>query len=195
MSDPFLGMIAQFGFNFAPTGWALCNGQTVAIQQNAALFALLGTFYGGNGQTTFQLPNLQSRVAVGMGQGIGLSPYVIGEMAGTEHVTLTVSNLPAHTHTATFSSTSTFDASTTKAGGQIPAAGSVLGRVDDAAGVSTPQIYCPAGTTASIALGGLNVAGTVTVNPTGGNIPVQTLPPFLAINYSIALNGIFPSRN
>jgi microcystin-dependent protein len=195
MAEPFLGMIAQFGFAFAPAGWALCRGQLLPIQQNNALFALLGTTYGGNGETTFQLPDLQSRVAVGQGEGFGLSRYVIGEIGGAERVTLLLSNLPPHTHAATFSSTSTLNASTVKAGGSTPAAGSILGRATDGATASQPQIYCPAGTSATIALGGLNVAGTVTVGATGNGAPVATLPPFLAINYSIALSGIFPQSS
>jgi|GEM_PF-1087835 len=102
-SNPFLGEIELVGFNFAPTGWALCDGQTLAISTYSALFALLGTTYGGNGTTTFQLPNLQSRVPVGMGQGNGLSPVIIGDMSGAENVTITTSQMPAHTHVITAS--------------------------------------------------------------------------------------------
>src|SRR5580704_15922794 len=98
MSTPFLGMIITVGFNFAPRGWALCNGQLMPISQNTALFSLLGTTYGGNGTTTFALPNLQSRVPVHFGQGPGLSPYVIGQSGGAETVALTINQLPAHTH-------------------------------------------------------------------------------------------------
>src|SRR6476659_7582144 len=101
MSEPFLGEIRMVGFNFAPQGWALCNGQILSIAQNTALFSLLGTTYGGNGTQTFGLPNLQSRVPMHWGQGPGLSNYVIGEQTGTENVTILTSNLPPHTHTAT----------------------------------------------------------------------------------------------
>src|SRR5581483_6644516 len=100
--EAFVGTILTFGFNFAPSQWALCNGQTMAISQNAALFSLLGTFYGGNGVSNFQLPNLQSRLPIGMGQGLGLSQYVIGQTAGTENAALTINNMPSHTHAATF---------------------------------------------------------------------------------------------
>jgi microcystin-dependent protein len=117
-------MIIQFGFNFAPMGWHACDGATLPISQNTALFSLLGTKYGGNGTTTFQLPDLRSRVAIGAGQGIGLSPYVEGRQSGAEQVTLTVANLPAHNHSAPNSS---FSATTTKATLQLAAAGSVLG--------------------------------------------------------------------
>src|SRR6266480_4308295 len=98
MSEPFLGEIRTFGFNFAPRGWAQCNGQLLSISQNTALFSLLGTTYGGNGQTTFALPDLRSRVPIHQGQGPGLSQYSIGQSAGNESVTLNQSQMPAHIH-------------------------------------------------------------------------------------------------
>ena len=98
MSEPFLGQIMLVGFNFAPVGWALCNGQILSITQNTALFSLLGTTYGGNGTTTFALPDLRGRAAVGFGQGPGLSNYDLGQSTGTETVTLTVGQMPAHNH-------------------------------------------------------------------------------------------------
>src|SRR5437867_8649105 len=101
MSTPFLGMIILVPYNFAPRGWAFCNGQILPIAQNTALFSLLGTTYGGNGQTTFALPDLQSRVPIGAGQGPGLSNYDIGQQGGNEHVTLTLNELPLHTHAVT----------------------------------------------------------------------------------------------
>jgi microcystin-dependent protein len=101
MSEPFIGMIILVGFNFAPRGWAVCNGQLLPISQNTALFSLLGTTYGGNGQTTFALPDLRGRVPNGMGQGPGLSNYTIGQVGGVEGVTLTVNQMPAHTHVIT----------------------------------------------------------------------------------------------
>jgi len=100
MSDPFLGEIRMVGFNFAPRGWAMCQGQLLSIAQNNALFALLGTLYGGDGQTTFGLPDYRGRSPVGMGQGPGLSAVVQGEMAGTENVTLTLNQMPMHNHVA-----------------------------------------------------------------------------------------------
>ena len=98
--DQYLATIMMFGGNFAINGWQLCYGQTLSISQYSALFAILGTTYGGNGTTTFQLPDLQGRVPVGMGNGIGLSPYVIGQKSGTENTSLTINNLPSHVHTA-----------------------------------------------------------------------------------------------
>ena len=147
MSEPFIGQIIQGGWNFAPRGYAFCNGQLLSIAQNTALFSLLGTTFGGNGTQNFGLPNLQGRVMVGWGNGAGLSPYVIGQTAGTETVTLSTPNLPAHTHQLNVASV--------KATLQVPVAGSVLARGTDGAPTpaAVPQIYCPAGTATDIAAG------------------------------------------
>jgi microcystin-dependent protein len=195
MSGIYLGQILQGGWNFAPRGTALCNGQLLAISQNSALFALLGTQYGGNGQTTFQLPDLRGRSMLHWGSGSGLSPVVIGQTGGAENVTLTSAQLPAHTHTATFSSTSSLNASTTKSTLQTPTAGAVLGKSVDNVGTAVPFIYAPAGSVADQALAGLNVAGTVAVAPTGGSQPVPIRSPYQAVTHVIALQGIFPSRS
>lgn len=184
MSDVYLGQIIPFGFQFAPQGFAYCNGATLPISQYAALFSLLGTYYGGNGQTTFQLPNLSGRVAVGQFQSPGTSNYVIGEVGGTETTTLNVTNLPAHNHTATLNAT------TAKGSSQVAAAGSLLAKSVDSGGTAVPEIYVPAGTSGTaVALGGL------TVGLTGNNQPFSILQPYLAINYCIAISGIYPSRN
>jgi microcystin-dependent protein len=198
MTQIYVGQIIQGGWNFAPQGLALCNGQLLAISQNTALFSLIGTQFGGNGVSTFQLPNLQGRVPIHWGQSQGTSQYVIGESAGVENETLQVANLPSHTHTATFTSNSSLNASgaTPRASLQVPVAGSPLGHSFDVAQTgSTPAIYCPSGTATSVALGGLNVAGTVSVGVTGGGQPFPILQPYLAITFAIALFGIFPSRN
>lgn len=190
MAEPFIASIIMFGGNFGPRGWALCQGQILSIAQNTALFSLLGTTYGGNGQTTFALPDLRSRVPVGQGQGPGLSSYSLGQQAGTENVTLTTAQMPAHTHTAT--ATSTLNASTTKATLQTPVADAVFGKAVDNVGTAVPLIYCPAGTAATVPLAG---AGTVTNSITGGSQPHNNIQPYLCINFIIALEGIFPSRN
>jgi microcystin-dependent protein len=190
MATFYVGQIVTVGFNFAPTNMALCNGQLLAINQNAALFSILGTTYGGNGTTTFALPNLQSRRMIHWGQGQGLSNYIVGQAAGAETTTVTINNMAAHTHTMT----STFKASSTvKAADQIPAPGGVLGHTVDVAtgGTAHPAIYCPSGTATDAALGGLNVSAGLT----GGGQPFQSLTPYLAITMVIALFGIFPSRN
>lgn len=196
MSQPFIGQIIQGGWNFAPRGYALCNGQQLSIAQNTALFSLLGTNFGGNGQTTFGIPNLQSRSMVHWGTGPGLSPIQLGQTGGAENTTLTVNQMPAHTHAASFNgSTSTLNASTTAGTTQAPAAGSVLGRAKDGAGTVAPLIYAPAGSNAAIALAGLNVAGTVSNVAAGGSQPFSIRDPYQAVTHVIALQGIFPSRN
>jgi len=175
MSEPFLGMIAIYGFNFAPRGWAMCNGQILAISQNTALFSLLGTTYGGNGQTTFALPNLQSRWPLHFGQSPGLSAYDLGQAAGTESTTLTVGTMPAHNHPATVGCNS--EGVTTENPTNAFPGSTAVG-----------QIYAGAG--------GANMnSGMVTVGNTGGNQPVPIIQPYLALNFCIALEGIFPSRN
>ncbi|MGH6630282.1 MAG: phage tail protein, partial [Burkholderiales bacterium] len=131
MSSPFLGMIQIFPYNFAPRGWAFCNGQILPIVQNTALFSLLGTTYGGNGQTTFALPDLRGRFPNSSGQGPGLSNYDLGQVGGTESATLTINQMPTHNHTATFASTSALNAATIKATLQTPVAGAVLAKTVD----------------------------------------------------------------
>jgi microcystin-dependent protein len=196
MATPFIGEIVYFGGNFAPRSYATCQGQIMSIAQNTALFSILGTTYGGNGQTTFALPNLQGRAPVGAGQSTTGQTYSLGQAAGSESVTLNQSNLPAHTHAATFTSSSTLSAATAKASLQTPAAGTFLARAVDTGNVGAlPQIYAPTGGTGTVALGGLNVAGTVTNALTGNNIPVSTVTPYLALTALIAIQGIFPSRN
>lgn len=196
MSNVYLGQIIQGGWNYAPRGTALCNGQTLAIAQNSALFALLGVTFGGNGTSNFNLPNLQSRSMMHWGTGAGLSQVQLGEAAGGESTTLSTAQMPSHTHTATFTSTSSLQASSTKGTAQIPPAGGVLAKsVDTAPGTAAPLIYLPAGATQDVTLGGLNVAGTITNAPAGGNSPVPTRSPYLGITHVIALEGIFPSRS
>lgn len=195
MSQPFLGQLLTVGFNFAPRGWAFASGQTLSIAQNTALFALLGTTYGGNGQTTFQLPNLNGRVPVGQGQLAGGSFYTLGQIAGTENTTLISTQMPQHVHPLT---PVTVNAVNVKATDQAPAAGSFLGRgVDSAAGGdAVPEIYVPASAGAGqppLPLGGVNTAATTGI--AGGSQPFSILQPYLCLNQIIALEGIFPSRN
>jgi microcystin-dependent protein len=174
VSDPFLGEIRLFPYNFAPQGWAFCNGQIMAISQNTALFSLLGTTYGGNGTTDFALPDLRSRLAVSSGQGPGLSNYVLGQQSGTENVTLTQNQGPAHSHTVS-AAANDGPPSVTRPGG------AVMARV-------TTAIYASGGD------GSTTMAGNTTT-VSGGGAPVPIIQPLLALNYCIALQGIFPSRN
>jgi microcystin-dependent protein len=174
MSEPFLGEIRMVGFNFAPVGWAQCNGQLLAISQNQALFALLGTQFGGNGTTNFGLPNLQSRVPVHQGQGAGLSPYVIGEQTGAETVALNGTQMPAHSH-----SISCY----TGGGNQAGPAGNL-----------------PAVESTGTSLDYTNAAGNGTMNAgmvgmAGSGAAHTNLQPVLCVNFIIALTGIFPARS
>lgn len=168
--DPYLGEIRCFGFGFAPVGWMLCNGQVLSISQNTALFSLLGTMYGGNGTTTFALPDLRGRVPIAFGQGSGLSPYDQGEVGGAEQVTLQAGQLPAHSHTVGASATAT----TKSPAGAVPAA--------------TPggSSY---GTTVDLAMS----PGMVSGGGPGG--PHENRQPFLVLNWCIAVQGIYPSRS
>ena len=198
MSNSYIGQILQGGWNFAPRDTALCNGQAMSIAQNTALFSLLGTTFGGNGQTTFNLPDLRGRSMVHWGQGPGLSFISLGEASGTEQVTLLSSQMPQHTHAATFTSTSTLGANAaTKASLQAPANGAILARTKDGAtpGPSLPLIYLPSGTATDVTLGGLNVAGTVTNAIAGGSQPVGIRNPYQSVTHVIVMFGIYPSRS
>jgi microcystin-dependent protein len=208
MSDFYVGQIMQVGFNFAPANWQPCNGQTIAITQNQALFSLLGVTYGGNGSTNFLLPNLQSRVIIGAGTGPGLSTRVQGSVGGQEQVTLGISQLPSHNHTATAGPVNVTSSLQAVSGitnqtqvAFTPTQGAKLSNTfDQAAGGGSPQIYAPTSTTGGtgVNLGGLTVTASspsVSIGQTGSSQPVPTLPPFLAILNVIAMFGIFPSRN
>jgi microcystin-dependent protein len=172
LGQPWVGEIRMVGFNFAPAGWMFCSGQTLAIAEYDVLFALIGTTYGGDGQTTYQLPDLRGRVPLCAGQGQGLSSYVIGQSAGVETVTLTVNQLPSHAHLYT------------------PAAGSVeptTHRPDNA----YPTV---GGYYASTTNSGSPMPSPTIANA-GGNQPHDNLQPYLGINFIISLYGIFPSQS
>jgi microcystin-dependent protein len=171
MSEPFLGEIRLVSFSFPPRFWALCNGQLLPINQNQALFSLLGTQYGGNGQTNFALPNMQGRTPLHFGAGPGLTDRVQGELLGSEAVTLTTAQLPAHAHPR--------------------------GVCDSPATLTTPASTIPARAAAPIyRSGAVNLVGTgVTSGPGGNSQAHANMMPFLTISFIIALSGIFPSRN
>lgn len=184
-TEPFIGEIKTFGFGFAPRGYATCQGQLLSIASNTALFSLLGTTYGGNGQTTFALPDLRGRVAVGQGNGPGLTPIVMGQIAGTETVTLIAANLPPHIHPAT--ATSALFAEGLPGDSSNPT-GKMLAGITN--GYLTPDVN------PNKQLSTEAITTTVTVGPnTGGPTPLPVRDPYLGLNYSIALEGIFPSRN
>jgi len=190
MLDPYLGQILLFGFNFAPTGHAFCNGQILPIAQNTALFSLLGTTYGGNGQNTFALPNLRGTVPIGAGQGSGLSNYDTGEVAGQESVTLLMTEMPAHGHVFDFSQYKGTLHCHAGAGNQRDPSGHVPATESSGATASYSDASVPAATMNSSAV---NVTGG-NVGPTGGSQPHENRQPFLVMNYCIALFGVFPQR-
>lgn len=188
--EPFVGQVQIFGFSFAPRGWSACNGALFAINQNMALFSLLGTTYGGNGQTTFGLPNLCSRAPVGIGPNtLGLQQIAYGELGGTQNHTLTINEMPAHSHPTT--STANMAVSTNTDGATTPAANSYLAALAGA-GKSGGLYSSSAGTTVQL---GNSVTVTSTSTVVGGSQPHSILNPYLGMNYCIALEGVFPPRN
>jgi microcystin-dependent protein len=181
MSDQFVAEIRIFPFNFPPTGWAFCDGQLMPISQNTALFSLLGTVYGGDGKSTFALPDLQGSAPMQPGQGQGLSLRDLGEMSGVESITLLVSEIPIHTHTMQVSSQ---DATTASPAGAYPAKG-----LWDS-GTSGGQ----AGTFVPTNAGAQQIMNTSQLAPAGGGLPHNNMQPYLTLNFCIALQGIFPQR-
>ncbi|UOQ96463.1 tail fiber protein [Hymenobacter sp. 5317J-9] len=177
--DVFVGEIIMLACNFAPRGYALCNGQLLPIAQNTALFSLLGTTYGGNGQTTFALPNLQGHTPIGRGDGPGLTPRVLGEQIGAETTTLLFGQMPAHTHAA--------QVSTALATSNTPT-GNVTAEATASNASGEPVAIQNRAATANAS----GAAGLV--SNTGSNVPVSLQSPYLAVNYCIALQGVFPPR-
>ena len=175
MSEPYIAQVAIFGFNFAPRDWAFCNGALVPISQNEALFALIGTTYGGNGVNTFALPNIQDRGVVNSGAGPGLSNYVLGEATGSAEVTLAVTQIPAHTHqvSATAGSTQVL----------VPAANGWFGNEANTGRVFDPPDQID------------QSFSSQAISTMGGSLPHPNEQPYLGLNFCIALFGIFPSRN
>jgi microcystin-dependent protein len=169
MSDQFVAEIRIFPFNFPPTGWAFCAGQLMPLSQNTALFSLLGTTYGGDGKSTFALPDLQGNAPMQPGQGQGLSLRDLGEMSGVESITLLQSEMPVHTHT--------------------------YGATEEAANENNPADHAPgAGVGMYAAPAALTQMAFQTLSPAGGGLPHNNMQPYLALNFCIALQGIFPQR-
>ena len=191
--DLFISTILIWPPNFAPVGWALCAGQTLSISQNAALFSLIGTMYGGNGVTTFALPDLRSRIPVGAGQGQGLSSYVPGQVGGSENVALTTNTLAPHTHQATLTGLSAAAPAVTSIGTTNQPSPSVALAAPTDASRNPINIYSAATPNQNLAPG--TGSGSVTVGSAGGGQPHPNVQPYLAVNYIIALQGIFPSRS
>ena len=172
MSSQYVGEIRMVGFNFAPVGWMLCNGQLLPISQYTALFSLLGTTYGGNGTSTFALPNLQGRVPIH--QGTGLSFYQLGDISGAENVTLQYNNMPIHTH--------------------------LVNAVNSSGNTASPTNAWPAIESTGTSLNYASAIPNTTMSPNllstaGGNSPISVIQPYLVVNFIIAFEGVFPSRN
>jgi microcystin-dependent protein len=174
MADQFVGEIRIVPFNFAPNGWALCNGQTLPISQNTALFSLLGTQFGGNGTSTFALPNLQGNAPMDQGNGAGLTPRVMGETGGETAVTLLTTEIPSHTHTIGVASASTSG---------TPGPTVVFG----GGGRGKEPAYVPPSAPVTMSPQAIGLAG--------GSQPHNNMPPYLVLNFVIALVGIFPARS
>lgn len=172
MSEPFVGMIIPVGFNFPPKGWATCDGQLLPLSQNTALFSLLGTQYGGDGRSTFALPNLQGSIAIGAGQGPGLSNYAQGDLSGSATYTLMTSEISPHTHTPGSNSGRGVVASPAPVGNLL---------------VDGSTTYAPGSSTLNAQLGPLSAAGN--------SVPHNNMMPYLTVLWIIALQGIFPSRS
>jgi len=176
MSDPFTGEIQIYGFNFAPYNWATCSGQLMPIQQNTALFSLLGTMFGGNGTSNYQLPNYIGNAACGQGSGPGLTPRTMGETFGSDSVTLLSTEMPFHSHGATI-----YNQPTTANRSGIPASGDAVitpENVQILAVGTTPNVNFP----------------VQTIGSTGGGQPHQNQQPYLTLNFCICLSGVFPQR-
>lgn len=176
MSQPFIGEIRMFGGSFAPVGWAFCSGQLMPISENDALFTLIGTTYGGDGENTFALPNLQSRFPLHQGTGPGLSTYQLGETGGTESVTLTTNQIPNHSHTPTAHATGGSGGSPFNNLWAASTPGTLLYTTGPAGTADTP----------------MNPAA---VNPAGGNQPHENMSPFLVVSFIISLFGVYPTQS
>jgi microcystin-dependent protein len=175
MADPFVAEIRIFPFNFAPTGWALCDGQIMPISQNTALFSLLGTTYGGDGKSNFALPNLQGNAPMHPGQGPGLSLHDLGETGGSETVSLLESEIPSHNHLVRADTADPADV-------QAPGSSVVLGRSTGGNAYLTPP-------------SSLVAMADTTIAPAGGDQPHNNMQPYLTLNFCIALQGVFPPRS
>lgn len=182
--DPFIAQIMIFAGNFAPRNWAFCDGQLLAISSNTALFSLIGTAFGGDGRTTFALPDLRGRVAIHPGTGPGLSNITWGQKSGSESVTLNTTNLPSHTHVVS----TTVPVSANAANQHIPASGSVLAPALDNSGLEATTFIVDGAPANSI-------PANSTISATGGNQSFNIRNPYLGVYHVIALQGIFPSRN
>ncbi|AUG54027.1 phage tail protein [Thalassospira marina] len=210
MSDGYIGVIWALGFSFAPHNWGYCNGTILAVTQNTALFSLIGAYYGGDGRSSFGLPDLRSRAAIGQFTGPGLPTFTIGGTTGAPLISLSAAHLPPHTHTHSYAGGGgsgqfgvIFEAAAQKGTKKTPDDGDYLAAPASALAL-TDNLYVPqADVTATATLGGVTVASSVsgfdnslfTINDTGNSASFSSYQPSLAINYCICMTGIYPSRN
>ncbi|UTW57843.1 tail fiber protein [Kordiimonas sp. SCSIO 12603] len=211
MEETFIGVIEALGFQFAPRNWAYCSGQTVAISQQSTLFSLIGTFYGGDGRTTFMYPDLRGRTPIGQFQGIGLTNRVIGQKVGGETITLTISQMPTHSHAHTYTgagsgATTSVEVATTHGTQQTPSDGDYIAMPSNNFG-SAPEgnLYVTppeALTVGTVEIGGVASEGgsgfdntKLSILDNGGGQPFEIMQPTLVINYCICVTGIYPSRS
>jgi microcystin-dependent protein len=189
--DPFIGQIMMFGGNFAPRSWAFCQGQLIAISSNTALFSILGTTYGGDGRTTFALPDLRGRTPIGHGAGPGLTPRQIGQKSGQEDVTLTQLEMPQHNHSAQASGGG-LTVQNADANQSTPDGSSYIAKPRSTGGINTQVFTNTSSAPVEIQGGGV---GQINVGLAGGSQAHDNMQPFQVIPYIIALYGVFPSRN
>ncbi|MDU8502785.1 tail fiber protein [Pseudomonas syringae] len=194
--EVFMGSIMMFSFDYAPSGWVQCNGQTMSIAQYQALYSLMGVKYGGNGSSTFMVPNFQGRVPMNQGSGVNLTPRAMGDSSGVEKVTVAIANMPAHVHAL-----STLTATTTINLANPAVTGATIAPTTDNAfigassgGPSSANIFSPSAGTTPVVQKGVSTAITGTMQPVGGSLPIDSMNPFLVVNFSIALQGYFPPR-
>lgn len=194
--DAFMGTVLAWAPNFAPRNWAYCDGQLLAISSNTALFSLIGTIYGGNGQTTFGLPDLRGRAVIGFGQGPGLSNYAQGTKGGSESVTLNTQQMPAHNHSAQLNSLSVQPVySTSNAARETPQEGDVPAKVGQSSGPTFNAQRAYGDNSSTVDGATLSGSGSVTIGNTGGNQSHENRQPYQVLSWIICLQGIFPPRN
>lgn len=190
MIEIYLGTVLAFGFNWAPQGFAICNGALLSIQANTALFSLLNVTYGGNGTQNFGIPDLQGRTIIGQGAGAGLTPRIAGQKDGFESTALTLNQLPSHTHAATFTGSSV----TIKANSGAGAAPNPGGRNTTLASLASGALYNGVAPDTALNVGGGAVTGTVVNAAAGNGASFTNMPPFQVLNYCIATEGLYPCR-
>ncbi|MFA7430424.1 MAG: tail fiber protein [Rhodospirillaceae bacterium] len=195
--DYYMGMIGVFGFAWAPEYFNTCTGQSLQVNQNQALYSLIGTIYGGSGQVSFNLPNLQGRTVIGQGvltDSTGMHQFQVGQFSGNTQNTLSIAQMPQHNHTASMAAGSvTVSASTQNGGKAVPAAGDYLA-VGNTGGDPNDNYIAAGSAGTTVALGGVTATGNITVNPTGSSSPFSVMQPYMVMNPCMCITGLYPMR-